>query len=322
MMKQDILRILSDSAQPVSGEQISRTLGVTRAAVWKAINQLRQEGYAIEAASRRGYRLTALPDRLNRAVIAGDTGAAVYVFEEVGSTNTAARQYAAEGCPACTCVLAEKQTAGKGRRGRQFVSPPGGLYFSIVLRPDALPEQIMHLTAMTAVAVRRAILETTGLDVGIKWTNDLVYDRRKLCGILTELSIEAETRTVDYVVAGIGINCNQTAFAPEIADVAASIRMETGNLVDRSLLANAMLRQMLALARELQSGRAAWLAEFAAHCVTIGQPVQIIRGDTVREAFAEGIDDEAALLVRYADGTCEAVNSGEVSVRGLYGYVT
>ena len=180
----------------------------------------------------------------------------------------------------------------------------------------------MHLTAMTAVAIRRAILETTGLDVGIKWTNDLVYDRRKLCGILTELSIEAETRTVDHVVAGIGVNCNQTAFAPEIADVAASIRMETGNLVDRSLLANAMLRQMLALARELQSGRAAWLAEFAAHCVTIGQPVQIIRGDTVREAFAEGIDGEAALLVRYPDGTREAVNSGEVSVRGLYGYVT
>ena len=127
---------------------------------------------------------------------------------------------------------------------------------------------------------------------------------------------------MDYVVAGIGINCNQTAFAPEIADVAASIRMETGNLVDRSLLANAMLRQMLALARELQSGRAAWLAEFAAHCITIGQPVQIIRGDTVREAFAEGIDGEAALLVRYPDGTREAVNSGEVSVRGLYGYVT
>ena len=180
----------------------------------------------------------------------------------------------------------------------------------------------MHLTAMTAVAIRRAILETTGLDVGIKWTNDLVYDRRKLCGILTELSIEAETRTVDYVVAGIGINCNQTAFAPEIADVAASICMETGRPVDRSLLANAMLRQMLALARELQSGRAAWLAEFAAHCITIGQPVQIIRGDTVREVFAEGIDDEAALLVRYPDGTREAVNSGEVSVRGLYGYVT
>ena len=321
MMKQDILRILSDSAQPVSGEQISRTLGVTRAAVWKAINQLRQEGYAIEAASRRGYRLTASPDRLNRAVIAGDTGAAVYVFEEVGSTNTAARQYAAEGCPACTCVLAEKQTAGKGRRGRQFVSPPGGLYFSIVLRPDALPEQIMHLTAMTAVAVRRAILETTGLDVGIKWTNDLVYGRKKLCGILTELSIQAETRDVECAVAGIGINCNETDFAPEIQDIATSIRLETGKPVDRSRLANAMLRQFQSLSRELQSGKDAWLAEFAAHCVTIGKQVQVVRGDSVREAVAEGIDGEAALLVRYPDGTREAVSSGEVSVRGMYGYL-
>ena len=321
MTKDEILNMLRSASAPISGEEMSRALGVSRAAVWKAVDQLRQEGYAIEAATRRGYRLAALPDRLDAAVIAGDTGANVHVYEEVTSTNTVARQLAADGCPAGTCVLAERQTAGKGRRGRGFAAEAGGLYFSIVRRPGLLPGQSIPPTARPA-SIRRAILETTGLDVGIKWTNDLVYDRRKLCGILTELSIEAETRTVDYVVAGIGVNCNQTAFAPEIADVAASIRMETGKPVDRSLLANAMLRQMLALARELQSGRAAWLAEFAAHCITIGQPVQIIRGDTVREAFAEGIDGEAALLVRYPDGTREAVNSGEVSVRGLYGYVT
>ena len=227
MTKDEILNMLRSASAPISGEEMSRALGVSRAAVWKAVDQLRQEGYAIEAATRRGYRLAALPDRLDAAVIAGDTGADVHVYEEVTSTNTVARQLAADGCPAGTCVLAERQTAGKGRRGRGFASEAGGLYFSIVLRPGLLPEQIMHLTAMTAVAIRRAILETTGLDVGIKWTNDLVYDRRKLCGILTELSIEAETRTVDYVVAGIGVNCNQTAFAPEIADIAASIRMET-----------------------------------------------------------------------------------------------
>ena len=322
MTKDEILSMLRASSAPISGEEMSRALGISRAAVWKAVDQLRQEGYAIEAATRRGYRLAAKPDRLDAAVITGDTGADVRVYDEVTSTNTVAKQLAAEGCHAGTCVLAERQTAGKGRRGRGFSSEPGGLYFSVVLRPGVLPEQLMHLTAMTAVATRRAILETTGLDTDIKWTNDLVCGTHKLCGILTELSIEAETRTVDYVVAGIGVNCNQTAFAPEIADIAASIRMETGKPVDRSLLANAMLRQMLALARELQSGRAAWLAEFAAHCITIGQPVQIIRGDTVREAFAEGIDGEAALLVRYPDGTREAVNSGEVSVRGLYGYVT
>lgn len=322
MTKDDILRILCTAEGPVSGEEMSRTLGVSRAAVWKAVDQLRQDGYGIEAATRRGYRLTGRPDRLDRAVVAGSTGAEVHVLEEVGSTNNAAKQLAAEGCPACTCVLAERQTAGKGRRGRGFASEPGGLYFSIVLRPGVLPEQLLHLTAMTAVAVRRAILETTGLDTGIKWTNDLVYGRRKLCGILTELSIQAETREVDYVVAGIGVNCNQTAFPPEIADVAASIRMETGKEVDRSLLANAMLRQFQALARGLLTEKEAWLAEFAAHCVTIGRQVQVIRGDSVREAAAEGIDENAALLVRYTDGTREAVSSGEVSVRGMYGYVT
>ena len=174
MTKDEILNMLRSASAPISGEEMSRALGVSRAAVWKAVDQLRQEGYAIEAATRRGYRLAALPDRLDAAVIAGDTGADVHVYEEVTSTNTVARQLAADGCPAGTCVLAERQTAGKGRRGRGFASEAGGLYFSIVLRPGLLPEQIMHLTAMTAVAIRRAILETTGLDVGIKWTNDLV----------------------------------------------------------------------------------------------------------------------------------------------------
>ena len=322
MTKDEILNILLTAQTPVSGEEMSRRLGVSRAAVWKAVDQLRQEGYAIEAATRRGYRLAAKPDRLDAAVITGDTGADVRVYDEVTSTNTVAKQLAAEGCPAGTCVLAERQTAGKGRRGRGLSSEPGGLYFSVVLRPGVLPEQLMHLTAMTAVATRRAILETTGLDTDIKWTNDLVCGTHKLCGILTELSILAETREVDYVVAGIGINCNQTGFAPEISDVATSVCLQTGRPVDRSRLANAMVRQFQALARELQSGKAAWLAEFAAHCITIGRPVQIIRGDTVREAVAVGIDDDAALLVRYPDGSGEAVSSGEVSVRGLYGYVT
>lgn len=321
MIKDEILKMLLTASAPVSGEEMSRTLGVSRSAVWKAVDQLRQDGYTIEAATRRGYRLTQKPDRLEAAAVSGTSGANVLVYEEVTSTNTVAKQLAAEGCPAGTCVLAERQTAGKGRRGRGFTSEAGGLYFSIVLRPGVLPEQLMHLTAMTAVAVRRAILEMTGLDAGIKWTNDLVYGRKKLCGILTELSIQVETREVDYVVAGIGINCNQTAFPPELQEVATSLRLETGCPVDRSRLANAMVGQFQTLARELLTEKDAWLAEFSAHCVTLGRQVQIIRGDAVREAVAEGIDESAALLVRYPDGTREAVSSGEVSVRGMYGYL-
>ena len=320
MTKDEILSMLRSASAPISGEETSRALGVSRAAVWKAVDQLRQEGYAIEAATRRGYRLAALPDRLDAAVIAGDTGADVHVYEEVTSTNTVARQLAADGCPAGTCVLAERQTAGKGRRGRGFASEAGGLYFSIVLRPGLLPEQIMHLTAMTAVAIRRAILETTGLDVGIKWTNDLVYDRRKLCGILTEIGIEAESREVDYDVVGIGINCEQVELPPEVSAMSISLEAFTGQRPDRARLAAALVRSLSEMEQALFTQKDAWLAEFSAHCVTIGQDVKLVRGDEVQFAHADGIDGEAALRVTYPDGTAGVIASGEVSVRGMYGY--
>ena len=330
MSKEKIFALLSAQAGDfVSGEDISAQLGISRAAVWKAVGALRRDGYTIEAQTGLGYRLADSPDvlserelrrRLGETKIVGHT---LECFESVDSTNSYLKRIAAEGAPDGAVAVADEQTAGRGRRGRSFSSSPGrGVYLSALLRPQLAPEKILPLTALGAVAACDAVERTCGVRPQIKWTNDLVLNGKKLSGTLTELSLEGESGALQYAVIGIGVNCNQTAFAPEIADVAASIRMETGKPVDRSLLANAMLRQMLALARELQSGRAAWLAEFAAHCITIGQPVQIIRGDTVREAFAEGIDGEAALLVRYPDGTREAVNSGEVSVRGLYGYVT
>ena len=222
MTKEEVLSLLLTAGEPVSGEHICRQLGVTRAAVWKAIDQLRQEGYTIEAAPRRGYTLTARPDRLDTAQVRGYLAGhpwqpLVTAVERVDSTNNACKRLAAEGAPDGTAVLTGMQTAGRGRRGRTFVSPPGGLYFSLILRPHARPEALMHLTAMVAVAAARAIERVSGVYPGIKWTNDLVLGKKKLCGILTEIGIEAESREVDYAVVGIGINCAHAELPPEVA---------------------------------------------------------------------------------------------------------
>lgn len=245
----------------------------------------------------------------------------LYVLQSIDSTNTEARRLAAQGAVSGTVVTAEGQTGGRGRRGRQFFSPAGeGLYFSMLFRPTARPEQMLHLTAMAAVAGADAIGSVCGLQPDIKWTNDLVVGRRKLAGILTELSVKPGTCETDYVVIGIGINCAQVQFPPEIRSMATSIRMESGKSPDRNALAAALIREFTKLNAELLTGRADWMQRFTERCITVGKSVQVIRADTVRRAEAEGIDPSGALLVRYEDGTTEAVQSGEVSIRGMYGY--
>lgn len=326
MTKQKILSTLLRAQQHVSGEQLCRELGVSRAAVWKAIEQLRQDGYAIEAAPRRGYRLTAKPDRLERAQIETALHGhpwqeRVSVFPSVDSTNNVCKRLAAEGAPEGTAVFSAVQTAGRGRRGRTFASPEGGLYGSVLLRPKAQPEALLHLTAMAAVAAARAIDAVSGVYPGIKWTNDLVLGKRKLCGILTELSIEAETRLVEYVVVGIGINCAPVPLPASVADMATSLAAETGRAVDRNTLAAELVKALHEMEQALFTEQAVWLREFAAHCVTLGQTVQLLRGDEVRLAHADGIDAQGALLVTLPDGSRETISCGEVSVRGMYGYV-
>ena len=329
MTKEEVLSLLLTAGEPVSGEHICRQLGVTRAAVWKAIDQLRQEGYTIEAAPRRGYTLTARPDRLDTAQVRGYLAGhpwqpLVTAVERVDSTNNACKRLAAEGAPDGTAVLTGMQTAGRGRRGRTFVSPPGGLYFSLILRPHAQPEALMHLTAMVAVAAARAIERVSGVYPGIKWTNDLILNGRKLCGILTELSVEGETGELQYVVAGIGFNVSQREedFDGEVSKIATSILRETGKLVSRAELAAAMIAELDALYTALKTGdTSGYLDEYRRRCVTIGREVQLLWQDTKEKVTALDVDEEFGLIVRRENGTVETVRTGEVSVRGLYGYV-
>lgn len=229
---------------------------------------------------------------------------------------------AAMGAPYGTVVIADSQTGGRGRLGRTFYSPAGnGVYLSVVLRPNLRPQQLMHLTCATAVAACNAVEIAVGIHPGIKWTNDLVVNCKKLGGILTELSIKADG-FVDYIIIGIGINCGQKAedFPPEIANIATSLSLYAGQSVDRGRLAAAIIDSVAHMAEVLENADA-FLPQYRADCITLGQDISLLRGDEVRHGKALDVDKNGALIVQFADGRLETVTSGEVSVRGMYGYV-
>ena len=247
----------------------------------------------------------------------------VQFFDTITSTNDVLKQLAQQGAPEGTALVANEQTGGRGRLGRRFLSPSGvGIYLSILLRPDCAPGELMHLTCASASAACAAIEQSAGFRPGIKWTNDIVYQKRKLSGTLTELGLKPDGK-VDYAIIGTGINCNQEApdFPPEIREVAGSLAMVTGEEVDRFRVAAAELDALYDMSAGLLTGQDALLAQYRRDCITIGQEVSLVRGDEIRHGRALDVDGEGALVVLFPDGHTEAVNSGEVSVRGMYGYV-
>ena len=247
----------------------------------------------------------------------------LHFVAETGSTNDDLKAMARQGAPQGTVLMADRQTGGHGRLGRSFHSPGGvGVYLSILLRPNCAPQELMHLTCATAVAMCDALEAACGLLPGIKWTNDLVSGKRKLGGILTELGLSPKG-TVDFAIIGIGINCCQeeNQLAPDIRDIAASLAMVTGKQIHRAAVAAAMLEQLHRMAETLLSGKEETLRRYRDNCITLGKEISLVRGEEVRYGTAVDIDPEGALLVRFSDGHVEAVNSGEVSVRGMYGYV-
>ena len=254
----------------------------------------------------------------------GDSQWQVQVFEEVTSTNTLLKELGRQGAPAGTVLVADRQTGGRGRLGRTFLSPGGvGVYFSALIRPDCAPTELMHLTCAVAVAMCDAVENAFDFRPGIKWTNDLVVGTKKLGGILTELGLDPKTGRVSYAVLGIGINCGQESgdFDPAIRGIATSARMVLGHEADRERLIAEMVRALEAMDRTLLRSPAAMLERYRRDCITLGQRVSIVRGDEVRHALALDIDAEGGLIVRYDSGETGTVTSGEVSVRGLYGYI-
>ena len=327
MLRDEVLFILKQQETDLSGEEISRRLGVSRMAVSNAVKSLRKEGYVIDSATNRGYRLQNSPDKLSQgdlfAHLPESRHDTVRCFELIDSTNSYLKREAVGGAPGGLVAVANEQTAGRGRSGRSFFSAADcGIYLSVLLRPHCEPQKTMTLTAHAAVAVCEAISIACGVETEIKWTNDVVLNGRKLCGILTEITLEAETGLVDSVVIGVGVNVNYKPddFPRDLRTVAGSIFSETGVRVDRARLAAEMILALDRMNEAWIQNPGAYLDSYRKLCSTTGKEVRVIRGDVVRDAFALEVTDDFALRVRYVDGTEEILKSGEVSVRGLYGY--
>lgn len=247
----------------------------------------------------------------------------IQYFQTIDSTNNEARRQAADGAPNGTIIIAKQQTAGRGRLGRQFQSPAdSGIYASLLIRPECRPEDLMHLTCVTAVAICDAIEQATGFRPGIKWTNDLIADKRKIGGILTELSVNPHSGLIDYAIIGFGINCYQKAtdFPDEIKDIATSLFIATGFSHPADKIIACIIAELFHCTQNLATLALSYMARYRNDCVTIGSDIRLVRGDEVRYGYALDVNTDGALIVKMIDGTCEAVNSGEVSVRGMYGY--
>ncbi len=241
-------------------------------------------------------------------------------YSTLDSTNTKAKALAAAGAPHGTVVVADAQTSGRGRLGRSFSSPAGkGVYLSVIVRPACKPEALMHLTCAAGVAACKAVEAAAGFSPQLKWINDLIFEKKKLGGILTELSVNGKTGLVDYAIVGIGINCCQQMqdFPPELRSIATSL-FAAGKAVSPALLTANLIQ---ALCDMDLTNKPALMADYRTRCITLGQDVLVLQGDVKQYAHAVDLTDDGALVVRFSNGNTETVNAGEVSVRGMYGYV-
>ena len=330
MSREKVLALLRErQGEYCSGEAMSRQLGISRAGVWKAIEGLRQEGYTISSAPNRGYRLEEGPDLLRAGELSGAlsgclVGRKLLCLETVDSTNTECKRRAMAGEAEGLVVVADEQTGGRGRLGRSFQSPKGqGLYLSALLRPRLEPGQVADFTAWVAVAVCDGIEAACGVRPRIKWTNDIILGGKKLVGILTELGLESESNALEYLIPGIGVNVNQAPedFSPEIRDMATSLAQELSRPVRRSDLAVQIILALDRMYAGFPENKAEYLEKYRADCLTPGNQVQLITPVSRQEAYAVAVDDDFRLVVELPDGTRKALSAGEVSVRGMYGYV-
>ena len=326
-MKSEILSALRQSEGYISGQELCERFGVSRTAVWKGINQLKNEGYQIEAVQNKGYRLCGYPDSISKTELESRmhtrwVGKNLICLDSVDSTNDYIKKLAEEGAPHGTLAVADYQSGGKGRRGRAWVTPHGSaIAMSILVRPQLAPEKASMMTLVAGMAVAKSVKEVTGLDVKIKWPNDVVIRGKKISGTLTEMSMELGA--IHYIVIGTGINANVTEFPEEIQDIATSLILEKGEKVDRAAIICAHMEAFEDFYdRFMEYGDMTLLREdYQELLVNQNQQVRVLEPGNEYTGIARGIDELGQLLVEKEDGSMVKVYAGEVSVRGIYNYV-
>lgn len=326
-MKEEILRLLRSADGYISGQELCNRFGVSRTAVWKAINQLKEAGYEIEAQQNKGYRLMAAPDLMTEAEIKSLlhtdwVAKEVLYFDTIDSTNTKAQELAEKGYPSGTLVVADKQESGKGRRGRSWVSPSGtGIFMTLMIKPDINPNNASMLTLVAALAVAKAITSVTGEEAMIKWPNDIVVNGKKVCGILTEMN--AQFDYINHIVVGIGINVHNESFPEEISQMASSLMIEAGG--KRFHRAQIIAETMSYFEQHYDTflktqDLSALVREYDKLLVNRNKSVRVLDPKEPFDGKAMGITPKGELIVDTWESR-KLVSSGEVSVRGIYGYV-
>ena len=320
--KEQVLRLLeAQRGTFLSGEQLADSLSVSRNAVWKAIRALREAGHQIDAVTNKGYCLRTEDDTLSVQGMLPFLNPAVpperiQIYPALVSTNQTAKELALAGAPHGTTVIAEQQTGGRGRYTRQFFSPRGGLYMSVILHPERLQfAQITAVTAFAAVAVCEAAAAVSGREPEIKWVNDIYLEGKKICGILTEAVTDMESGTPGWIVLGIGINVNTRScdFPPELRQIAGALYPEgTPERGNRCRLAAEILNRTAGLQTPQQS---AVMQAYRKRLMMLGKQVTVIQGEQQYPAAALDIDEAGHLIVQTADGTCRTLSSGEIRIR-------
>ena len=317
--KEKLLHILETNKNLwVSGEEAAGMLSVSRTAVWKAVMSLRSEGYVIDAVQNKGYRLTSEADELSELGIWKYLGPEcrnldIHLLTEVESTNVLLRQKADMGCPEGTVLIASKQTEGRGRHGRRFYSPADtGIYMSLLLRPVKIdPEYSLRLTTSAAVAASETIELASGKETSIKWVNDVFVENRKVCGILTEGSMNMETGHLDSVVLGVGINVYEPekGFPEDIKDIAGAV-FDKAFTDGKNILAAGFLNRFMRY--YLSGDYSGYITDYRKRCFVIGRKIEVIKQERVYKGTAVDVDENCRLVVQYEDGTVERLSGGEI----------
>ena len=318
-LKEQVLTCLIQAAgRDLSGQELAENFGVTRSAIWKAVNSLRQEGYHIQSSTNKGYQLSAAdvplsPDFVRSSLDKAYQDLDIRVYQEVDSTNNEAKRLLGQGQDQTFLILAEQQTKGRGRQGRVFFSPKGtGLYMTLVIHPQADLAGVLPATTMASVAVARAIRKLTNLEPQIKWVNDLYLEGKKICGILTEAVSDCETATVQSLLLGIGVNTTTVDFPEELAQVGSALHVPD---LSRNQLAAEIVNQLLPLTLHLEDH--AYLEDYRRFSMVLGKSILYYIQGTAYPAQAIAIDDQGGLVIQTPEGQTKTLSSGEISLRLL-----